>query len=177
MKRSLFIILLLTYQVLSACTCMGKENLKKSIKHANLIFLGKVISMDTVNIPVFIHNYSTISNKGGLIFNSSTEKWVQITFELKKLYKGKAKSNIVFIFTKPGKGNCGYPFLLNRMYVVYAKRKKRLFKKGPKVNSFYVTDICTRTTDKIQEEIQKIGKYYHPKKKMFINETFYFINQ
>ena len=73
-----------------------------------------------------------------------------VTFQVTRTWKGPVKSEIS-IYTGEGGGDCGYPFVVGREYLVYAFKA---FGTGPPA-----TGICSRTTglSQAKKDIAALG--------------------
>ncbi len=146
-KTSTFLILFLMSFYSFACTCIGKLTLKESFKQSDVIFWGKVKSKKLISI------------KNPEV--SFTVNYYKVSFEVKEIFKGKVKEDIITILTGIGGGDCGYHFQIGKDYVVYARHEKvynQTIHRGS-VAKFLFTNICTRTTYKTEEEIKKIKAF------------------
>jgi len=139
-----------------ACTCIGgKRTIKKAFKHNDIIFYGKVIYKEKVL-------FDFIPTSRGDTIKFYKDKY---TFMIKKVFKGKIKCSTIEIVTGKGHGDCGISFKLGKNYIVYSHWEKLpfnpyLLKQKRKLKEKYLdTNICTRTTMKIREELDKINKY------------------
>ncbi|WP_157760868.1 hypothetical protein [Chitinophaga caeni] len=143
------ILLLFAHSSTWACSCVGEMSVKKALKKNDIVFIGKVISMEKITITQNLSGTETNIN----------HYFYRFTFTIEKRYKGKVKTSAIEITTGVGSGDCGYKFEIGKSYVVYANKRKRYFNEGPKVKTFLYTDVCERTTVKVAEEKNEIEKY------------------
>jgi hypothetical protein len=122
--------LLLIIETTHACTCIRESNVKSAFKSTDLVFTGKVISVqeiiewsDTSYAYLFYKKDSILDNydKYKLRFFGDNKKLVY-TIEITKNYKGKIKTSTIDIRTGfgHGGGDCGFNFDIGKEYLVYA---------------------------------------------------------
>lgn len=146
---SLFAMLLLASSLSYACDCIGSISVKKEIKISDAVFKGKIIEKSLFVVDTLFANEYVYKAK--------------YKIELDVVYKGnKNKSRYITVITGIGSGDCGYEFKEGESYIIYAKFKERYFSQGNKVSKFLYTDICTRTTDKIDKEEKAIKECRKP---------------
>lgn len=127
-KHLLPIALLLvlgTFEVASACSCAMADPPCGEYGQADAIFLGRVVGSAERESYTDDNGKKTVYDVG------------RIRFLIQESYKG-VSGYEVEIHTGTGGGDCGYWFLRNESYVVYAYRSSE-------DNKLY-TNICTRTT-------------------------------
>jgi hypothetical protein len=113
---SLVLLPLLSHPA-EACSCIPPKSPTQSLKEADAVFLGKVIEIATQRSP---EGYG--------------ER--RIKMEASKSWKGISGKSF-YVTTGVYDGDCGYPFVKGKTYLVYAnmdKRRKRLD-----------INICSRT--------------------------------
>ncbi len=76
---------------------------------ADVVFLGKVIHIEAIPQPEDTMNWKFLNQ-------------VQVTFDVKKSWKGLSKQSIV-VQTGHGGGDCGYDFSVDAEYLVWAYRE------------------------------------------------------
>lgn len=149
----IFIICQFIVEKAISCTCAPDSNVKNEIKKHDLVFVGKVISKDIIKINDTLDVIETEKGKLYDIYQSTRYKYV---IEVVKIYKGKIKKNLIEVITGVGKGDCGFSFQINVNYVIYGDYRNQFIPKGEKVTDYIYTDICTRTCEINDEEVQKI---------------------
>jgi hypothetical protein len=171
MNGSLIAILWFLFNGSPNCTC-AVFDLKSQINGADLIAQGQVISVDSIyNVPdKLITDYKWSKPDSGLYFQST-----KVFFLKDKLYKGDIKNDTLQILTGIGGGDCGFPFVPGKKYVVYSHIQKhylidsfykydssRQFSSHP-VTVFY-TNVCDRTTDQLELEDKILKEFFKGKK-------------
>jgi hypothetical protein len=152
-----------------ACDCKGNSILSKSIKTANVIFSGTVISTSVTT------NYDSLEIVAASNLEASDINWREvpsavIKIKVQKVYRGKATSDTITVITPAEVSGCGYSFKLNKKYIVYAYssfnfggtaivRSKRLKK------SKLFTHLCTRTQAWNSKEENEILNFLKSSKK------------
>jgi hypothetical protein len=147
-------IFLFCYGNAYACSCIGgKANVKNAFKKNDVVFIGKVINKEIMTIP-----YTPLGLNTGVDFYK-----YKITFMVEKIYKGKIDTNFVEVMTGIGGGDCGYDFDIGKSYVVYAERRSKHYNGDLNINIYLYTHVCSRTTDNVESEKEKIAKYWKPR--------------
>ena len=149
-KTQLIIILNLFVAIQSfACSCEGKPTVPASVRHADVVFSGHVISKTITT------NYDSL----GIVMTGDTSKiypnWREmpiavVSIKIDKMFKGELVSDTITILTPSNGASCGYYFQAGEKYIVYAtiydempmtyKLKRRSFD-----NKTFWTHQCTRT--------------------------------
>lgn len=119
------LLVLGSFEVASACTCARPDPPCGEFGDATAIFLGRVVGS--------AQQKSYTDNNG----NKTVYDVGRIRFLVQESFKG-VSGYEVEIHSGTGGGDCGYWFLRNESYVVYAYRHSE-------DNKLY-TSICTRTT-------------------------------
>jgi hypothetical protein len=114
-----------TFEVASACPCVKPDPPCGEYGDASVIFLGRVVGSAERKSYVDENGNKTVYDVG------------RIRFLVQERFKG-VSSYEVEIHSGTGGGDCGYWFLRNESYVVYAYRSSE-------DNKLY-TSICTRTS-------------------------------
>jgi hypothetical protein len=128
-------------------------------KSADIVFTGRVIAIDTVLISDSANVISESNTKPHL--EVTIRKFVQVKFLIARRLKSKNKNSYVIILTDAVGTRCGFEFILNADYVVYAyKEHFGLIHDRQRMktrNEFrYSTSSCTRTTLGIKSEIKAL---------------------
>ncbi|MEO5643484.1 MAG: hypothetical protein ABIQ40_03470 [Bacteroidia bacterium] len=142
---------LLFQQPANSCSCIGEISVKDEIKRSDIVFTGKVISVDTL----------LIFTEPGSMFKVYKRKY---SFQLQSLYKGKISSDTVEIIAGLGGGDCGFEFAAGSEYIVYANYETYTIAGGTSL-SCLSTNICRRTCLKNIEELKQIEKQKKAKPK------------
>lgn len=159
MKIALCFILAMFYSLQNfACQCI-ETDYRKEIANTDLIFSGKVISVDSI----FHTDTLRISNSPGeMKMHIVVRKQFEVKVIMKKIFKGRAEGDTVSIITGLGDGDCGFLFRPGNDYIIFGNRV--CYKKMPysKINEFdpeknqrsfieemkgYRTDICMSTRE------------------------------
>lgn len=143
-KIKVVFFLIFVVKITSACTCIGTENINDAYASSDVVFSGKVISKDIIEVKDSI---------SGLII-----KKIRYQVQTEKYFKGVNSEQIVTIISGMGQGDCGYTFELNTKYIIYSNWNNSHFFNGQKVNRFLYTDICKRTKTYNKKEIKKLEK-------------------
>lgn len=118
------LLVLGTFEVTSACSCMTPDPPCGEYGEADAIFLGRVVGSAERKSYTDDNGNKTVYDVG------------RIRFLVQESFKG-VSSYEVEIHSGTGGGDCGYWFLRNESYVVYAYRSSE-------TNKLF-TNICTRT--------------------------------
>jgi hypothetical protein len=124
-----------------ACTCAGRPSVKKSIQTQDIIVTGKIIAkQDYYDLELVCY-----------------------TVLVSRDFKHTAPGDTIYVYSGQGDGNCGIGFILEREYIIYASGAPYLDKywldeRVGRIGREYVTNICTRTQTKNDEEIAAIEK-------------------
>lgn len=148
MKHFLLLTIFLSVSItdILACTCIGTDTVKEARKESNSVFLGEVISIDT------IRTIDTIGVVGDFVDVKETSI-IKYSFKVVETFKGKEKA-IVVVFTDGNGDDCGFTFLENKKYIVYAKWNKNIIKK----KRVLYTNRCMRTRTFSETEYNEIKK-------------------
>lgn len=127
-----------------ACSCVGKNSIKKQIKNTDIIFTGELISVKNIETT------DTLLNTKFYHF--------EYTFKVKSIYKGNLNGKEIKVISGTGKGDCGFKFDFNKSYIIYAFIRNRLSNYDEKINPFLYTDSCSRTRTFDVKEERKIKR-------------------
>ncbi|MBI5932132.1 MAG: hypothetical protein HY867_00380 [Chloroflexi bacterium] len=124
-----------------ACSCVVPGSPEEELARTDAVFSGKVIGVHSKNyfIIAFIDTFLISADQEPLVFRSDTFWGYRIIFEVIKSWKG-VDTTKVTVDTGTGGGDCGYQFIENDEYVVYANHAY-----GDPKND-WATSICTRTS-------------------------------
>lgn len=122
-----------------ACTCMGQSSMKESVRTVDILVTGTILAQNSY--PDFIC-YTVVVSRD---------------------FKDTAPADTIYIYSGHGNGDCGFVFAPEKEYIVYAYISPYLEKystneRNGRIGREYVTDICTRTQQKNEEEIENIEK-------------------
>ena len=115
----------------SACTCLlpagsPREQATAALEQADAVFVGRVLSITD----------TAAADSGDLVsIVWSTRK---VIVRVDSLWKGHATDSII-VWTGRGGGDCGYPFRVNAVYLIFADSRD---------STSYFTTICTLTEDR-----------------------------
>jgi hypothetical protein len=149
-KIVLTIFLFIVWSINSfACDCEGEGTAAVSVKYADVVFSGQVIS------KTLTRNYDSL----GIVLTGDTSNmqlnWREfptavVKIKVDKVYKGQMVSDTLTILTPPNGASCGYRFQVGENYIVYAtivdemlmtdRLKRRTFD-----NATFWTHQCSRT--------------------------------
>lgn len=148
MKKHLLFVILFFTTFSFACSCIGKSKIKTSLKSADAVFVGTVISSKKVKIKMDSSNVE----KDSLNFLSKMEYKISIT----QLIKGKILNDTIKIYSDFGDDDCGFHFNIGKKYIVYSRYE--IYSWWGKVN-FLSTNICMRTMLYNDKEFKKIMRF------------------
>ncbi|OOV20527.1 hypothetical protein [Flavobacterium sp. LM4] len=150
MKKFILITILFFTSFSFACSCIGKRKIKTSLKSADAVFVGTIISSKKVKIKMD----STKVEIDSLNFLSKIEYKIFVTNRI----KGKIINDTIKVYSDFGGGDCGYRFNVGQKYIIYSRYD--IYSWWGKVN-FLSTNICTRTNiydDKEYKKLVRLGK-------------------
>ncbi|HEU4507202.1 MAG TPA: hypothetical protein VFR78_03120 [Pyrinomonadaceae bacterium] len=119
------LLILGTFEVASACTCVRPDPPCGEYGQADVIFLGRVVGSAERKSYTDDSGKKTVYDVG------------RIRFLVQESFKGESGYEVE-IHSGTGGGDCGFWFLRNESYVVYANRSSE--------NNKLYTNICMRTT-------------------------------
>ncbi len=131
----------------SPCSCVGEANPKQALKSADRVFRGKVLRVEAFDVPVTLFGSDS----------KHTVPFKRYTIQIEKMLKGKILRRQIAVTTGVGHGDCGFNFTEGKEYIIYATWRTQFLNDEPTVRRFLYTDICTRTTDDVEAEMQAIG--------------------
>ena len=124
MNKLIFLIFLFLSLEAFSCSCVRikgsfKQQVKWSFSNNDLIFDGKVISIEQ------------IPTKKGKVFIGG---YLKVTLEVNEVFKGKLSSKQIEVYTNTDGASCGYNFIKVESYLVY----------NHKYEKKYHTGLCSR---------------------------------
>ena len=125
-----------------ACDCAGPEPPEVEFKQSDVVFTGRVRDI-TIQKSTF----------GWIMRGTNPEV---VTFVVNRGWKG-VETPIISVWTHQQTATCGYPFELQKEYLVYAHVSRSSERRGlPNLS----TNYCTRTKliDKAGEDLQVLEK-------------------
>lgn len=153
----LIIFSILVSSKIDACTCIGENSVEEAFNQMDVVFLGKVISEREFTVK-------DKNNPNRIEYKMETPM-KEYSFLIEECFKGKVETqDTIKIITGVGGGDCGFRFSVDNSYIVYSNYKDKYFAKGRRVESFLYTDICTRTTSNVLDELNGIKKHLKKKK-------------
>ena len=130
MKRLLVILVTIGLVRAGACTCVPGPSAEEAFREAKAVFIGRVVKLEILPSRRFMG-----------------DDGIECVLEVFEAFKGEAlaagpKERRVFVVrTGNGGGDCGFPFTLGALYLVYASG-----------DGVLETDICTRTKESRKAE-------------------------
>ena len=108
-----------------ACTCGAPRSPHDALTQADAVFVGRVLSRAALH-PIGIGLMAPGAGRSGLTRERQADTtWgfgqVRVTFLVGRAWKGVAEDTISVV-TGSGGGDCGYPFYVDGVYLVYASR-------------------------------------------------------
>lgn len=110
-------------KILDGCPCSENKSVEQAYRQSDGVFIGKVVDLHRGEYK---------------ILNLITDEYQEVTLNVIKTYKGKIQDGKVIVRTGTGNSDCGYPFALNKEYLVYGSLYK---------GNLYSTNACTRTKE------------------------------
>jgi len=145
-----------------ACSCQDELPVSASVKHADVVFSGHVISKTLTS------NFDSL----GIVMTGDSAKmgisWreipvVVVKIKVEKMYKGRLTASILTILTAHNGAACGVYFQPGQKCIVYATTFDEILgslkiKRRSKDKTAYWTHLCTRTGGWSGEEEREIMK-------------------
>ncbi len=145
-RNMLLTILLFQTTYTFACSCKKMKDVPSEFEHADIVFVGKVISKELVKVK----------NKDNTYYSLNKYK-----IKATKIYKSEGESKVITILTPAYISACGAKFEINSDYIIYGA-KKSFWNKFSELNNsepnLYWTSVCLRNRKYSEEEIQAIEK-------------------
>jgi len=151
--KKMAIVCFMFWNTSLACTCIGDSTtVENALKYSSFVFTGKVIASEEVSLlpKKWLNNPSWQ-------YKEIFYRKMKYTFEVSAIYKGELITDTLIVYSGFGSGDCGYQFLIDHDYIVYANWNNSL--KDTDLETplkFVETDICTRTTLLDDNEVQEI---------------------
>ena len=101
----------------SACTCVGRYPACRAFGDSAAVFLGEVVAIADV---------SRTMDVGG---RSLSYRQKRVHFRVSEAFRGTTETELD-VLTGVGDGDCGYPFVVGRRYVVFASDGSGAFSTG-----------------------------------------------
>jgi hypothetical protein len=163
MNKTILVLIFLSWTTnqLTACSCVGRSEVRDEIKNSDVVFVGTILDQENRIIegsPTI--RTSMADGKKKMLPNS--RQTIRYRLLIESVYKGKISRDIVTIISGEGGGDCGIVFEVGEKYIVYGTKKS--FFGRPIEKNAYWTDICTRTTRYDKSEIDDIEKFVTKKK-------------
>lgn len=130
-----------------ACSCVESGTVQEELTRSSAVFSGKVIEI-------------VDKNKNNSIQSSADP--IAVVFEVEESWKGMDQTQVV-VYTERSSDSCGYEFVLNNEYLVYAREN------AVDLN----TSICSRTTllSAADQDMKELGEGEKPTKQIVIDLT------
>lgn len=132
----LFGLLALPSVALAACSCDKADTLKEAVQNSNIAFTGRVSSVRASPL-----------RKG----------YIEVDFSVFSQYKNEFSDmphEKVLIYTSSEKDSCGFPFLLEQDYLVFATGTPAFYQVS-KCSRTAVVDVATKDIQKLNSLIKK----------------------
>jgi hypothetical protein len=110
-----------------ACKCLAAVPACEQVWKVDAVFDGVVTAIDVIPLDIAPRDMSV-----------PDLQQARATFQVRTTWRGPTDS-VIAVLTGMGGGDCGFPFKLNRRYLVYAARRT--------ADARSVTGICTRTVE------------------------------
>ncbi|UKN01992.1 hypothetical protein K6119_00490 [Paracrocinitomix mangrovi] len=163
--KSLLSILFALLTFIGFSTKQGNiPTVQEGIKQSDHVFTARIISVDTiqlidsVQIRDKINGIDVIRERGKPTLQIAHYKLV-----VNEVFKGNLKKDTIDLYTDNQVSNCGFRFILNQDYIVYATNfNMQLLDAGvadyyPKLNKAVIWTNCnSRTRKRSQSEIKRI---------------------
>ena len=149
-----------TIQTVKACSCIGERTVKEGYKNADIIVNGKVLSIKTDWFS-FSRRIKENENADSIDKRLNGYYLKKVLVKKRTMYKEKAISDTLTIYTGMGGGDCGFKFKQGCKYIIYGDSESYLgdfFKELPDGQNIYWTNICTRTQVYNLKEIKELEK-------------------
>lgn len=146
-KGCVLLFLLMSFFTVNAC-----DTLKNELKIMDVVFVGKVISIEKICFKEEYMSYCVYRYK--------------VKFQVDVIYKGKVKSDTIEIFTdESSSGMHGFPFIMNNRYIVYSYYRRTHYNdiEGPFVEKYLFVHDKTRTCEYNEKEVLELNKHRKPK--------------
>ncbi len=166
MLRILLFIGLLMGVTLRAigCSCIGASTVASALKSSDFVAVGIVKARTRVAAAAVLRSVNP-KRRLDLRYTDTTffAYRVKYTVEFGEVYKGITRKRLVDVFTSLGGGDCGYQFQVGSRYIIYARTQRTMLtvydgmkKRAIRVAPFLATDVCTRTTEANDAEIEQL---------------------
>jgi hypothetical protein len=159
-----------------ACKCKDPGTVKESFEKTSIIVSGKVVRYDLVSANETIRSSKAKTIKENMKGDSTALQLfeyrfiAQVEIEITEHFKGLLRKKTVIIYTSQSSASCGFSFEEGKEYVIYgspnsasyaaflpdAKRNKNIGKRNT-----YWTNLCTRTTSDVQNEVVELRGAVH----------------
>ena len=169
-KHILLFLLILGFNIgqLKACSCEFLT-IKEAVNVIPLIFKGKVVSVEKVPLSETfdldsICNLENRLKKNKAEWFTNRDMIYRVQFEDCVFFKGENEFEFSTIYTPINSSGCGYNFLEDKTYIVYADYTN-FFSNLLALNDIWDikpnptrqwTHLCMRNTDEVEEEERKI---------------------
>ncbi len=162
----ILIILITSYIVVNACSCIGDSNIEDDYNYSDIVIQSNVLSINEIWGP---YSYTIEKIEKENLSIDSIEKNYFNGYFLKRVkievitdFKRNLTTDTLIIYTSRGhSGDCGFRFEIGETYIIYGR--KEVYKYGNERLSFdsdpyprFWTDICHRTQKVNNIELKKI---------------------
>jgi hypothetical protein len=173
MKTILLAVLLLLLRIstVQACSCINaggseKQKVKAAYRQDALIFVGRVVSVETVltTDTVRVADTGPVERQ----FQYIRHEMLRYTFAVSQQLKGKAAGPTVLVSTETSSSSCGKEFKVGSEQLVYAflvSQKESRYGGPPEdITPYYATSLCNRNQELSQvkqaelKQLKKLAK-------------------
>lgn len=169
-----YTVLICNVQKINACTCRF-PSLEEKYFNSNIIFVGKVLSIDTiVNYSEIKRNVKTKNNLDSSFTYNYTFEYNKIRLLVYEKFKGTYKSDTVEMTTSTSMISCGFPFKIDKKYIIFSESESIHLCSGTK--QFYDSLVLElkeliKVCQKDRIEVISNGDYEKGKQFALINQN------
>lgn len=169
MKLQTILLILLTVAIANkkiiACTCT-LNNIASEIRHSKFILSGKILSKEVITVidSSYLEMFPDAPR-----YAIIKQQFVKYILSVNEVYKGRITKKEIEVYSGVGGGgDCGYRFKIGKEFIIYGSKETYFgFIDNdipyPKGKNIIWTNICTRTQNLNQNELDQIQKVL-PKK-------------
>ena len=156
-----------------ACKCSGPRTVIESFNSADVVFTGKVIKIRLTSFAETLRTEKAnwlrqkIKKENRETQDFDDTLIYKVDLQIVESFKGEVKSDTITIFTTIGGQSCGFDFILNKVFIVYAQVKS--YSAGFYLNAYeraenierancFWTSRCSRTKEFDTEEVNSLKK-------------------
>ena len=148
MKLITFILFLFLTSNLYPCKCDDIPTVKESVKYADIVFSGLVISK--INTTDYRSKIISVGDTTNVYHRMTYYPMSIVKIKLTKIYKGQTTADTITIITGPNSASCGYNFRVGENYIIYGYVNNKIistqnYSIKTKDKNTYWTHQCSRT--------------------------------